>query len=532
MYQLLLFIVVVLLTKLVLDKGYHNQNYFKDRGVKFLAPTFMVGCSGNLFTRKLTLLELLKEVYSAFPQEKFFGSFEFRTPVVVLRDPELIKYLAVKEFDNFSDRRDVFTADTNSILSKTLFLLKGNYWRAMRATLSPAFTGSKMRLMFELISECSNQMVAFVNKETKEKGIQTYEMKDFCSRMSNDIIATCAFGIQVNSLEHRKNKFFEYGSSITNMQNPLRMIRMIICMFFPKLANLLRLEIFPDGLIRYFKTTIIGAMDYREKNNIIRPDMIHLLMEAKKGRLTHQTSDKEIDSAGFATVEESQIGKQEGKKDLSDDDILAQCFLFFIAGFEPVSTALSFLSYEMAVNPEIQEKLYKEIRETDEELRFKSLNYDVIQKMKYLDMVVSEHLRMWPPVLFLERICTKAFTLDDGNGLNYKFSVDDKFVIPTHAIQHDAKYFPDPEKFDPERFSDENKGKIIPGTYLPFGIGPRNCIGSRFGLMEVKAILYYLILNFKIEPTEKTQIPLKISKNITFSSEKGIRVQLTPRLAP
>lgn len=94
----------------------------------------------------------------------------------------------------------------------------------------------------------------------------------------------------------------------------------------------------------------------------------------------------------------------------------------------------------------------------------------------------------------------------------------------------DEKYFPDPERFDPERFSDENKHSIQQGTYLPFGNGPRNCIGSRFALMQIKAILYNLLLNFSFEPNGKSQIPLKLKKSsFNMGAEKGVHLELRPR---
>jgi cytochrome P450 family 9 len=103
-------------------------------------------------------------------------------------------------------------------------------------------------------------------------------------------------------------------------------------------------------------------------------------------------------------------------------------------------------------------------------------------------------------------------------------------MIPIHAFHHDPNFFPEPDKFIPERFSEDNRGNIDPDTYLPFGIGPRNCIGSRFALMEVKTIFYYLLKNFSLEITEKTQIPLKLLPNpVAMRTEKGIWVGLKPR---
>lgn len=107
---------------------------------------------------------------------------------------------------------------------------------------------------------------------------------------------------------------------------------------------------------------------------------------------------------------------------------------------------------------------------------------------------------------------------------------DKNFYIPIYGLHHDERYFKNPEKFDPERFSIENRDQIDPDTYLPFGIGPRNCIGSRFALMEIKTIIYYLLLTFDFEVTKKTQIPIKLSKNPTqLQTEKGVFVGFKPR---
>lgn len=152
----------------------------------------------------------------------------------------------------------------------------------------------------------------------------------------------------------------------------------------------------------------------------------------------------------------------------------------------------------------------------NENLHCKQVDYDVLQKMKYLDEVVSEVLRKWPPLVQPDRVCVKDYVFDDGNNLKFTIEKGSRLFITAYGIHHDAKYYADPEKFDPDRFSDENKGNIQPATYIPFGIGPRNCIGkkrifrnpstviflqyvhlvkclgSRFALMEIKAIYYHV----------------------------------------
>jgi cytochrome P450 family 9 len=208
---------------------------------------------------------------------------------------------------------------------------------------------------------------------------------------------------------------------------------------------------------------------------------------------------------------------------------MAQCFVFFLAGFDTSSTLLSFAAYELAVNPEVQQKLFQEIQTTNAELAGGNLTYNAVQKMKYLDMVISEALRKWPPAPITDRCCVKDYTL---NYEQYNFTIKKGqfFWIPIYALHRDPKYWKNPEKFEPERFSDENKSTINMGTYLPFGTGPRNCIGSRFALMEAKTVLYYMILNFSFEVTAKTQIPLKLARlPFGIKPEKEIYLVLNPR---
>lgn len=102
--------------------------------------------------------------------------------------------------------------------------------------------------------------------------------------------------------------------------------------------------------------------------------------------------------------------------------------------------------------------------------------------------------------------------------------------MPTSGIHRDSQYYPNPEVFDPERFSDENKGNIKPYTYMPFGLGPRNCIGSRFALLETKTLFFNIMSKFNINVTSKTQVPIVLSrKSFNLVGEKGLWLALEPR---
>lgn len=219
--------------------------------------------------------------------------------------------------------------------------------------------------------------------------------------------------------------------------------------------------------------------------------------------------------------------------DWSDDDLVAQCMQFFFAGFDSVSTALNFMCYEICVNDDIQDRLYNEcveLKNTLEEEQ-RNMKYEDVQKMKFMDMVMSEALRRYPPAQANDRVCTKPYKLEDYDGNTVTLEKGDSIWIPTYCIHNDPKYWEDPMTFNPERFSDENKHKINPDAYFPFGSGPRNCIGSRFALMEVKAIIYYLLLNFRLERCERTQIPIKFKKGtFNVATEFGLWIKLAKRI--
>lgn len=163
------------------------------------------------------------------------------------------------------------------------------------------------------------------------------------------------------------------------------------------------------------------------------------------------------------------------------DDITAQAVLFFQAGFDTISATMCHIAHELAINPDIQQRLQAEIDDTYEENGGK-MPYEVLIKMKYLDMVISEGLRKWPTGILTDRVCTKPYALppvEDG-AKPVQLLKGDLLWIPIFGLHRDAEYYPNPEKFDPERFSDENKDKIEPFAFIPFGCGPRNCIGMAY----------------------------------------------------
>ncbi|XP_022222750.2 cytochrome P450 9c1 [Drosophila obscura] len=467
--------------------------HFLKRGVPYEAPVPVLGnIPLSVLLGRASYLKHIIAVHMRLKQQKVYGVFNMRDPLIYLSDPELIRQVGIKSFDSFANHRKGIT-DDSSVLSKSLLSLRDRRWKQMRSTLTPSFTSLKIRLMFELIQACNVEAVAYIERQLAENGATELELKDFFTRYTNDVIATAAFGIQVNSFKDPNNEFFYIGQRVSDLSLWV-VLKVVLYVLLPKLMKALRVPVIDMNNVEYFKKLVFGTIQHRKEHKIVRPDMIQQLMEAQ--RLFRE------EQAAQASQETT---TQEDRAEFNDEDLLAQCLLFFSAGFDTVATCLSFTSYELLMNPEAQDKLYEEIMATEAQLGGKPLDYDTLMGMKYLDCVVSESLRMWPPAYILDRMCGSDFQLHDEEGkLVLNLKKDDLINIPVVALHHDPDNFPQPEQFRPERFDDDHKHEIKPFSYLPFGIGQRSCIGNRLALMEVKALLYQLVRRFRLEPTERT----------------------------
>lgn len=170
--------------------------------------------------------------------------------------------------------------------------------------------------------------------------------------------------------------------------------------------------------------------------------------------------------------------------------------------------------YELAQNPDIQQKLRDEINAGLESNDGK-LTYEILSNLKYLDMVINETLRKFPPAFVIIRNSTKDFKIP---GTEMVIPARTDIHINVLSIHRDPEYYPEPLKFDPERFSPENIQNRRPYTFIPFGDGPRKCIGGRFGMIQAKVGIIKLIANFEFTISSKTTIPMRFSPPALFLS--------------
>ncbi|CAG2172077.1 unnamed protein product, partial [Oppiella nova] len=360
--------------------------------------------------------------------EKYMGS----RPVLCLADPEHIKDILIKDFHVFVDRNDFHSGDPFN--DRSLFNLMGDQWRKMRAIISPTFSSGRMRSMHPIVTDCVKRLEDYLETKASDKSNNEIELKKVMSDLTMDVISSCAFGTKIDVYNDQKRSEF------------------------------------------VIQTIISRRKSDKAKHN----DYLQLMINALNTS-SDDTDEQDIDDSGHEKifgVNNEKVDKSNRKESITEDDILSTSFLFFIAGYETTATLTSYLLYSLALDESCQRKLYEEIR------RFKGdFNYESISKMHYLEACVAETLRLYNPVPQTGRMAAEEYTIGD-TGLKIAKGMIVNLDIQT--LHHSPEYYPNPDRWDPERFMPENRDQLVPYTYLPFGLGPRNCVGMRFSLMEVK----------------------------------------------
>ncbi|CAG2061234.1 unnamed protein product, partial [Timema podura] len=437
------------------------------KGIPFLKPTFFFGNSKNTILRKTSLYDHILFLYNQFPDKKIAGIYQIRNPVLLLRDPDLIRQVLIKDFNSFQDRNFPVNEKTDP-LSCHLFALRGEKWRKLRVKLTPTFTSGKIKIMFDLMKVCASELSAYLERSAV-KG-STMEFREVAAKYTTDVIGTCAFGLQFNSLNDENSEFRIMGRRVFKF-SLLEAIPRAFCFFFPRVAETLGISFIPKDVTKFFLRVVQDVVDYREKNGIVRKDFLQLLIELK-GKRNVNSENSGINPSENHSNDHKDL-KTDDNIELTDNLLAAQCFVFFVAGFETSSTTISFALYELAVNPEIQDRASSEVvsvlHENGGEMTFEAVN-----KMEYLGRVLDETLRKYPVVPVLSRNCTKPCTIQ---GTDLLVDKGMKVLIPVVGLHMDPEYYPDPLRFDPERFSEKNQKARPHFTYLPFGEGPRICIG-------------------------------------------------------
>ncbi|XP_017039151.1 probable cytochrome P450 6g2 [Drosophila ficusphila] len=506
---LILLIILIVIGYVVLQDHY---SYWRRRGVREIRPKWIVGNLMGLLNMQRSPAEFIAQLYNhpEAENEPFVGIHVFHKPALLLRDPELVRRILVKDFGGFSNRYSNSDHKADPLGSQNIFFLKNPAWKEVRLKLTPFFTGNRLRQMFPLIEEVGASLDAHLRQQPlHNERMRCFEVeaKELCALFTTEVIATVAYGVKANSFNNPDGEFRRNGRSVFEF-SLLRAAEFTLVFFLPHLVPFFGFKVVPAEATRFLRKTINYVMTEREQSGEKRNDLIDILIEFRRS---------------------TQQAKASGIQDqfvFEGDILVAQAVLFFTAGFESSSSTMSFAMYELAKNADIQQRLREEIRNALVESGGQ-VTLKMIESLELMQMVLLEVLRMYPPLPFLDRECT--------SGGDYSLAPFHDFVvpkgmpvyIPCYALHMDPQYYPQPRKFQPERFSAENRKLHTPYTYMPFGLGPHGCIGERFGMLQAKVGLVNLLRNHLVTSSDRTPHRMQLDpKAIITQSKGGIHLRL------
>lgn len=364
--------------------------------------------------------------------------------------------------------------ETDPLFGRNPFVLTGEEWKEKRGQITPAFTPARLKALFPLIEDVCERMTKYLTIECATKPIGGFDGRELAAKFTVDVVAKCAYGVEANSFDEADAFIRKMGTGITSF-GTMTFIHLAVTSVFPILRNFWKNSLVPKNINQFFIQLTKDSIDYRLNSNIDRADYLNYLIQLKQ------------------------------QKNVENIDLAAHGISFFVDGFDTSSLVMAHTLYELGRNVEAQTKLRVKINEHEK------ADFDLLNEMPYLNQVVYEALRMHPPGAYLSRMCTEPIELNGGKDKKVLIEKGIIVNIPIYSLHRDADYYENPDEFYPERFDQENGGiKAFrdKGVLMPFGDGPRMCLGMKFAVLQVKAGIFEIIKHFRVSVNKKTQEPL------------------------
>ncbi|XP_032676625.1 cytochrome P450 6a2-like [Odontomachus brunneus] len=471
-----------------------NLRYWDKQGIPCASGVLPgVGHMLSVLCLKITYAERFRRMYKEYKNFSMVGFYNFSSPSLMVIEPELVKEVMQTNFASFQQNAIAVDSNLDPLVANNPFIATGEKWVTGRKRLTYAFSSMRLKILLESVKLVCVEFESFLDRKLNKAEKMELDLKELFSRYTAQVVASAGFGVDGLCFDEKESSASFRNIAKTVMEPSVRSTLVFnIIMMIPWLNKIFKISFIPKHVDRFFRGLITDLMKKRRTENVPRNDFLQLMVE---------------------------LERMEGDK--FDVEVLASHALSFVLdGYETSSSNLSFISFYLATHSEVQEKLRKEVVSVLS--RYEGvLTYEALKEMTYLDQVINESLRVTPMGPVLTKYCTAKCELKGSDGLVCSVEPGTLILIPVQGLQEDPRYWDNPEVFDPERFSPDRKHSIEKFTYLPFGEGPRICVGMRMALLQVKACLAVFLKKYSLELSPKTQVPLKMLPGNFLPTPKG-----------
>lgn len=458
-------------------------DYWSKQGIETASnPIPGFGHTLSVLCLRESLSDVCDRLYkSCSPNTSMLGMFHLRTPVLIVRDPELVRCVLVKQFSSFQNNFMHLNEHRDWFLSKHPFLATGTTWKESRTRLLSGMSTKKLKVLFEPVKRVCAKFDEHLDQILDDNNQTEVEMKDLCLKVTGEIVCNAGLGID-DEQRFIKTAARIFESSWSNST------RVILNFFLPTIGAALGVSFASAEVKNYFANLTKNVFESHQSE--------------KKTRNEDYFLDMVID------------------KEFNEETVASLISSFFVDAFESAASNASFALFRISQHPEVQQKLRQEINSTLEKYDG-NVTYEALKEMTYLQQVINESIRLHMTLEFSAKICNETTTLRASDGKTCTLEPGHIVIIPAQNLQTDEKFWRDPYTFDPSRFDDDKKSDIPKYAYLPFGEGPRMCPGMRFGLLEVKTLLITILRKCRLEASIKTNTPLEMDPRSFFIAVKG-----------
>nr|AHL88984.1 cytochrome p450 3045C1 [Brachionus koreanus] len=496
-------------------KIWNSYQFFKKRGIK--TPVYRFFWGNNL---ELTSNSNYSDVILNWTKTygKTYGYYEGHQPIIVTSDLEIIQEVFLKQSSNFSGRKKQILNRNDDAPDHMLFSASRSRWKTMRNIMNPTFSSAKLKELAPLLIKCTDRMNEIMIKKTET----SISISEYFKRFTMDSIWNCAFGIDTDIQKNVKNEYFDRCEAMFTFLAKPKLLDFLLSYlheFQPFVLEFLTLmQKVMSNLIDFsrinpsvwFVNHVFEIVETRKKQTFRKKDYLQLLLDAES-----DSQDKIVDDY---------IGNSFEKKANSSLKIKRTLMLFMFAGYETTSTTLTYASFILANYQEEQQKMYELIKfEFNSE---EDINPESVQKIEYLDWFIKEVLRIYPIVnAAVGRRCTKS-TLVKGIDI----PEDTVIMVDVMSLHFDPELWGpvDPNEFYPPR----HEVKRNPLAFMAFGNGPRNCIGMKFAMLELKIALCKLLLNVEFFPSSNTPKNLELTEIFVRRPKSAFEILIKRRINP